>query len=159
MSAPPGDPGLAGLSRQEKARLFERLRARQGLPGGTGGAGEEPFRRREPRPDPLPLSFAQQRLWFLDRLHPGDPSYNVPAVLEIGGPLRPDALRRALESLTDRHEALRTTFREVGERPAQIVAPHLAVPLPFVDLTALPETGRGVRGEETERIVRDEVLR
>jgi amino acid adenylation domain-containing protein len=158
MSAPPGDPGLAGLSRQEKARLFERLRARKGLSAGTGAAGEAPILRCEPRPQPLPLSFAQQRLWFLDRLHPGDPSYNVPAVLEIRGPLRPDALRRALESLTDRHEALRTTFREVDERPAQIVAPHLAVPLPLVDLTALPETGRGARGEELERIVKDEVL-
>jgi amino acid adenylation domain-containing protein len=163
MSAPPGDPGAAGLSREEKARLFERLRARKGLSVVTGVAGEEPSEssilRREPRPDPLPLSFAQQRLWFLDRLHPGDPSYNVPAVLEIGGPLRPEALRLALESLTDRHEALRTTFREVDERPAQIVAPHLAVPLPLVDLTALPETGWGARGEELERIVRDEVLR
>ena len=146
MSEPPAHPHWAGLSRAEKARLFERLRARKGLPLGpaanaaaTAGTGADaPIPRLVPRPDPLPLSFAQQRLWFLDRLHPGDPSYNVPTVLEIAGPFSPAALRRALADLTDRHEALRTTFAEVDERPVQVVAPALAVPLPVVDLALLP---------------------
>jgi len=115
-----------------------------------------PIPRLAVRPDPLPLSFAQQRLWFLDRLRPGDPSYNVPAVLEIAGALSPAALRQALEDLAARHEALRTTFREIEDHPAQIVAAHLAVPLPLVDLAALPQTART---PEADRLVRDEVLR
>ncbi|HEX4965502.1 MAG TPA: amino acid adenylation domain-containing protein [Thermoanaerobaculia bacterium] len=142
---------LAELSREEKARLFERLRASRGSP-----AGEAPIPRLAVRPDPLPLSFAQQRLWFLDRLRPGDPTYNVPAALEIAGPLDPMALRRALEALAQRHEALRTTFPEVGERPAQVVAPALAVSLPLLDLTGLPE---GSRVSEAERRVGEEMLR
>ena len=149
-------PRAGDLSREEKARLFERLRASRGIPpGSAGSAGDSPIPYLAVRPDPLPLSFAQQRLWFLDRLRPGDPSYNVPAVLEIGGALRPGALRQALAGLTDRHEALRTTFVEIAERPAQVVAQHLAVPLPLVDLTALPEPARGA---EAERLVRAEAL-
>ncbi len=108
------------------------------------------------RPDPLPLSFSQQRLWFLDRLRPGDPSYNVPAVLEIAGALSPAALRQSLEDLAARHEALRTTFADVDDRPAQIVAPRLAVPLSLVDLAALPDA---IRSPEAERLVQEEVVR
>ncbi|HEV7783970.1 MAG TPA: condensation domain-containing protein, partial [Thermoanaerobaculia bacterium] len=115
-----------------------------------------PIARPDPRPDPLPLSFSQQRLWFLDRLRPGDPSYNVPAVLEIAGALSPAALAHGLEDLAARHEALRTTFADVDDRPAQVVAPYLAVPLPLIDLAALPPAGRG---SEAERLVQEEVLR
>ncbi|HSS49962.1 MAG TPA: amino acid adenylation domain-containing protein, partial [Thermoanaerobaculia bacterium] len=104
----------------------------------------------------LPLSFSQQRLWFLDRLRPGDPSYNVPAVLEITGALSPAALRQALEDLAARHEALRTTFADVDDRPVQVVALRLAIPLPLADLAGLPQPARDA---ETERIVHAEVLR
>jgi amino acid adenylation domain-containing protein len=149
------EPRLADLSREEKARLFERLRARNATSGGEKPV-EAPIPRLDPRPEPLPLSFAQQRLWFLDRLRPGDPSYNVPAVLEIAGALRPAALRNALEALAARHEALRTTFADVDDRPAQAVAQYLAVPLPLVDLAALPNAARGA---ETERVVHEEVVR
>jgi len=150
------EPRLADLSREEKARLFERLRVRQATSGPSGTSGEAPIRRLDPRPDPLPLSFSQQRLWFLDRLRPGDPSYNVPTVLEIAGALSPTALEHALEYLAARHEVLRTTFVEHDDRPAQVVAPRLAVPLPLVDLAALPPPARG---SESERIVQEEVLR
>ncbi|HSS75467.1 MAG TPA: amino acid adenylation domain-containing protein, partial [Thermoanaerobaculia bacterium] len=115
-----------------------------------------PIPRLAVRPDPLPLSFGQQRLWFLDRLRPGDPSYNVPAVLEITGALSPAALRQALEELAARHEVLRTTFADVDDQPAQVVAPLLAVPLPLVDLAALPQTART---PEAERLVQEDVVR
>ncbi|WP_326841142.1 amino acid adenylation domain-containing protein [Streptomyces sp. NBC_01558] len=81
-----------------------------------------------PRPDrpagPLPLSFAQQRLWFLDQLDPGRAEYVVPAGLRVTGPFAPDAFGAALTALVARHEILRTRFVADGTgRPVQIVEP------------------------------------
>jgi amino acid adenylation domain-containing protein len=78
---------------------------------------------RVPRDRPLPLSFGQQRLWFLDRLEPGRATYNVAEALRLRGPLDDDALARALGEVVRRHEALRTTFDGSGEEPAQVVLP------------------------------------
>src|SRR5689334_6070521 len=87
----------------------------------------------------LPLSFGQQRLWFLDQLEPGTPFYNVPAAARLHGVLDLSALARSFAELVRRHETLRTTFRLAGEQPEQIVSPALAlVPeLPFLDLSHL----------------------
>jgi len=126
---------LAGLSPGEKARLFEKLREkRQSTAPPERGIG-----RRDRAADPPPLSFAQQRLWFLDQLRPGDPVYNMPTPLQVDGPLDVTALRRALAGVVARHESLRTTFalRETG--PVQLIAPRLAVDLPVVDLGGLGE--------------------
>ncbi|HEY0781815.1 MAG TPA: amino acid adenylation domain-containing protein, partial [Thermoanaerobaculia bacterium] len=88
---------------------------------------------------PLPLSFAQRRLWFLDQLAPGSPVYHVACGLRLTGRLSPAALAAALREVVRRHEALRTTFVAVGDEPAQRPLPPPAVwPLPFVDLAALP---------------------
>jgi amino acid adenylation domain-containing protein len=83
----------------------------------------------------FPLSFAQQRLWFLDRLEPGGSAYNVPLPLELRGQLDTSALTRALESLLDRHEALRTTFVEEDGRPDQLIHAAGALDLELVDLS------------------------
>ncbi|HSF42104.1 MAG TPA: amino acid adenylation domain-containing protein, partial [Thermoanaerobaculia bacterium] len=104
----------------------------------------------------LPLSFAQERLWFLDRLEPESPVYNISAAVLLEGDLQGEALRQALEWIVARHEALRTTFREVDGRPVQVAAPALAVLLPAVDLGGLPETDRG---EEVLRLTEEEALR
>ncbi|MFE7032003.1 non-ribosomal peptide synthase/polyketide synthase, partial [Streptomyces sp. NPDC057621] len=85
------------------------------------------------RTRPLPLSFAQQRLWFLDRLRPGDARYNSAVALRLSGPLDHTALSRALDTVVERHEALRTTFEESDGRPAQTVRPAAPVPLPVTD--------------------------
>src|SRR5688500_2973363 len=82
-----------------------------------------------------PLSFAQQRLWFLSQFHPKSCAYNVPFGLRIHGPLDHVALHRALAYLVHRHEALRTTFREVDTVPQQVIAPGAAVSMEFCDLT------------------------
>ncbi|MGJ3561977.1 condensation domain-containing protein [Streptomyces sp. INA 01156] len=71
----------------------------------------------------MPLSFAQQRLWFLDRLRPGDPRYNSAVALRLTGTLDHTALSGALEHAVGRHEALRTTFQETDGTPAQTVHP------------------------------------
>jgi len=80
-----------------------------------------------PRAGKLPLSSAQQRLWYLDRLAPGGFSYNVPVVLRLTGPLRIDVLARSLDAIAGRHEALRTRFVEIDGEPAQVIAPASAV--------------------------------
>jgi non-ribosomal peptide synthetase component F/aryl carrier-like protein len=89
-----------------------------------------------------PLSFAQQRLWFLDQLEPGHLAYNVPIGLRLTGSLNVTALEQSLNEIVRRHEALRTTFATVEGRPIQVIAP--AQPLTFsrVDLRNLPETER-----------------
>ena len=67
------------------------------------------------RPDRIPLSFAQQRLWFLDRLEPGSSFYNIPVAIRLKGKLNVAALKRAFQALLERHEILRTTFKEKME--------------------------------------------
>jgi acyl carrier protein len=73
----------------------------------------------------LPLSFAQQRLWFLDQLEPGNPLYNIPQMIRLRGLLDVDALRRSLNEIVRRHEALRTRFALVDNEPAQIISPTI----------------------------------
>src|ERR1041385_8896567 len=86
----------------------------------------------------FPVSFAQQRLWFLDQLEPGSPFYNLPQVFSIKGDLNVDALQRTLNEIVSRHEALRTTFADGPDGPIQIVAKSLTIPVPIHDLTDLP---------------------
>ncbi|HEX7186070.1 MAG TPA: amino acid adenylation domain-containing protein, partial [Thermoanaerobaculia bacterium] len=89
-----------------------------------------------------PLSFAQERLWFLDRLQPDSAFYNIPTVLRLTGSLDVEALRRSFTELVRRHGALRTTFAADGGEPRQVVAPPSPVPLPVVDLSGLPALHR-----------------
>ncbi|HLL47749.1 MAG TPA: condensation domain-containing protein, partial [Longimicrobiaceae bacterium] len=90
----------------------------------------------------LPLSFAQERLWFLDRLQPDSAFYNIPAALGLGGALDVEALGRALGEIVRRHEALRTVFTEVEGSPVQTVAPFGGFALPVEDLSRLEEGER-----------------
>ncbi|HZI13366.1 MAG TPA: amino acid adenylation domain-containing protein, partial [Myxococcus sp.] len=88
------------------------------------------------RTGPLPLSFAQQRLWFLDRLEPDSPFYNMPLALRLEGTLDTDALQQALTWLVHRHETLRTTFAEQDGQPIQVIHPPAPFLLQCVDLQA-----------------------
>ncbi|NTX41718.1 amino acid adenylation domain-containing protein, partial [Myxococcus sp. CA033] len=96
-----------------------------------------------PRTGPLPLSFAQQRLWFLDRLQPGSPFYNIPSAIQLHGGLNLAALERAIQELVQRHEALRTSFhvQEDGEA-VQHILPRVELSVPVTDLEAVPEASR-----------------
>jgi amino acid adenylation domain-containing protein len=100
-----------------------------------------------PREQAIPLSFAQERLWFLDQLNPGSPSYNIPEAYRLVGPLKLAALEQSLNEIVRRHESLRTTFAWGDEHPVQIIAPELNLSLPVVDLSSLPEAEREVAVE------------
>ncbi|HTQ80161.1 MAG TPA: condensation domain-containing protein, partial [Thermoanaerobaculia bacterium] len=95
---------------------------------------------RLPRPEKLPLSFAQERLWFIDQLEPGGAQYNMPAALALDGALNPSALAWALGEVERRHETLRTTF---AAGPVQVVSPpRRPFPLVDIDLSGLGEQER-----------------
>ncbi|HEU4768922.1 MAG TPA: condensation domain-containing protein, partial [Pyrinomonadaceae bacterium] len=82
----------------------------------------------------FPLSFTQQRLWFLDELEPGLPIYNIPAAIRLTGALDIDALTRALNEVVRRHEVLRTIFISIDGRPRQVILPSITLSIPLVEL-------------------------
>lgn len=86
----------------------------------------------------FPLSLAQQRLWLLDQLDPGNPAFNLPEAVTLSGPLDHAALEQSLNALIQRHESLRTTFRLVDGQPAQIIAPAAPLSLALFDLSSYP---------------------
>ncbi|HEX2203314.1 MAG TPA: amino acid adenylation domain-containing protein, partial [Longimicrobium sp.] len=108
------------------------------------------------RDRPLPLSFAQERLWFLDQLESDSAFYNIPVALRLSGAMDVSALERALGEIVRRHEALRTTFPEVDGAPVQAIAPFGGFALPVGDLSALEETEREA---EVRRRVADDAAR
>jgi amino acid adenylation domain-containing protein len=124
-------PTVSGLAASVEATL------------GAGAALEAPRIEPMPRSGPLPLSFAQRRLWFLDQLSPGSPVYNIPYALSLEGRLDAGALEAALTEVVRRHEALRTAFPSLDGEPYQAIAPADPSPLPIVDLQGLEEPIRG----------------
>ncbi|ASS75461.1 hypothetical protein CIG75_11055 [Tumebacillus algifaecis] len=88
------------------------------------------------RDEPIPLSYAQQRLWFLDQLTPGSNAYNMPSALKLQGVLDVEAVKRSFNEIVRRHESLRTTFQMEGEQAVQVIAPVLELDVPVIDLTA-----------------------
>ncbi|HET6765473.1 MAG TPA: condensation domain-containing protein, partial [Longimicrobiaceae bacterium] len=116
------------------AALAERVDAERGAAQGLAGQALVPV----PRDGALPLSFAQERLWFVESLQRGLPVYNMPMVVRLRGPLRTDALRAALVEVVRRHEPLRTTFARHEGLPVQVIHPAGAFDLPVHDLSSLP---------------------
>ncbi|HYD81243.1 MAG TPA: amino acid adenylation domain-containing protein, partial [Paucimonas sp.] len=93
----------------------------------------------------LPLSFAQQRLWFLDQFEAGSAFYNIPAAMRLAGRLDTPALAFSINEIVRRHESLRTTFTTVDGAPVQVITPSLALELPVTDLSDLPHAEREAR--------------
>ena len=98
--------------------------------------------KRASRQGELPLSFAQQRLWFLDQLQPGNPAYNIPAAVRLKGALNVAVLEQTFQEIIKRHEALRTTFNSVEGRPTQIIISSFNFTLPIVNLRELSQAER-----------------
>ncbi|HEX5716983.1 MAG TPA: condensation domain-containing protein, partial [Thermoanaerobaculia bacterium] len=138
-SAPQGvlTPELKADLAERKAEILVFLRQGQASAPAAG-----PVPRALPAGAPVPLSFAQQRLWFLDQLNPGSAEYNITRAVRLSGALRVYVLGRAVAEVIRRHSVLRTTFGTAGGVPVQVVAPSLALPLSVVDLRALPPDER-----------------
>ena len=117
-----------------------------------GEASAQNIPRRQSK-EPLQLSFAQQRLWFLDQWEPGSSTYNLTSAVRLTGLLNFAALERSLNEIFWRHEALRTTFATVDGQPVQVVASPKVFALPVISLQHLPETEREA---EAQRLVNDE---
>ncbi|MGD1911927.1 MAG: amino acid adenylation domain-containing protein, partial [Rivularia sp. (in: cyanobacteria)] len=101
-----------------------------------------------PREENLPLSFAQQRLWFLCQLEPDSPYYNIPAAVKLTGSLNIDALQKSLNDILRRHETLRTAFITADGQAIQQINSVDSLPLSIIDLTNIPESARENRVKE-----------
>jgi amino acid adenylation domain-containing protein len=122
---------ISNLSPEKRALLEKYLlektsqtRARQTIPRRTSA-------------ESYPLSFAQERMWFLEQLYPDSALYNEQSVYRLRGPLNVDALAQSMQIIVQRHEILRTVYRQIEGKPMQIILPAQTVELPVLDLTAL----------------------
>jgi amino acid adenylation domain-containing protein len=122
-------PTIAGLA----AIVTEKLKDRK---------LQSPPLRPTMRGEHFPVSFAQQRLWFIDRLESGSAFYNIPVAVRLSGRLDVEALQRCVNQITQRHEVLRTSFTEVERQPVQVVIPDLTVSIRIDDLTRFSEEAR-----------------
>ena len=128
--------GEIGALSPEQRRLLELLAKQEGV---------EPSRMPIPRraeTTPAPLSIVQERIWSLTQLTPNLPTENVPLALEIEGALDVKLLERCLNVVVERHAILRTNFRIVDGKPAQVTAPFEPFPLPVEDVRDLPPDER-----------------
>jgi amino acid adenylation domain-containing protein len=140
---------LAELTPDQRAQLERRLMQM------SAARGTERIPRR-PMFSPCPLSFAQQRLWFLHQLEPLSPFYNVPKALRLVGSLDVPALQRTLDSIVARHEVLRTTYEAVDGRPMQMIAADRPAEMAVIDLSTWSAAERDAA---TERFLKDAVQR
>jgi amino acid adenylation domain-containing protein len=139
--------------------VADRVRA---LRRETGGHGSVPAVVPVPRDQPLPLSFSQERLWWLEQVEPGSPVFPMPLRARLRGPLDARALERSLQEIVARHEVLRTSYPAVDGRPVQRIAPLPLLPalvLPLVDLSSLEALAPDTAGAETARLEREEARR
>ena len=130
MSSSPTKAGVSATFAQKRAALAARLQNAV----------------RQPRE--CPLSFAQQRLWFLDQLEPNTALYNIGALACVDGSIQSDKLKKALDALAERHETLRTRFTCPDETPIQVIDPSRGVELKIIDLQELPEAARESNARE-----------
>ena len=141
---------IAGLSPARRALLELRLKK-----NGTEAPSTQAITRRVIR-ESAPLSFAQQRLWFLDQLGQDSTAYNIPQAIRLSGPLNVEALQQSLGRMVARHESLRTTFTTVDGSPIQVIAENGSAAMPVIDLSELP---RAEREAEAPRLATEEAQR
>jgi non-ribosomal peptide synthetase component F len=127
---------LKRLSPAQRALLVKELQKEAAQ---TNGSHDIP---RRSQAGPIPLSFSQQRLWFLSQVDPDTPLYNVPEAIELKGQLNVAALEQSLNEIIRRHDALRTVFTIVERQPVQICTPARPLSLKVIDLAHLPLTAR-----------------
>lgn len=133
---------IAALAPEKRAILEQRLSSKR-----DPRQSRRPASARAPlvcrrRPERLPLSYAQQRIWFLNRLEGSSAEYILSEAMRLEGELDRHALGQAVQALVDRHESLRTRFDEVDGEPFQVIEPALSFPLAFEDLSDLDDQAR-----------------
>ncbi|OLB77881.1 MAG: hypothetical protein AUI14_14885 [Actinobacteria bacterium 13_2_20CM_2_71_6] len=143
---------IAALALDQRSALLQELRKRQ------DSAKTNTAVPQLPRPDPalFPLSFAQQRVWFLEQFEPGTAQHNMPVVLALDGELDPAALQRAFDVLVTRHEALRTTLVQRDGQARQLIGAPYRVAITQADLTDEDEAQRDAVAHE---VIADDVRR
>ena len=134
----------------EKRELFEKMLMEQGV-----DLSQIMIVPQKRDGKPFPLSYSQQRLWFLDQLEPGSALYNIPSVLRIRGKLNIEALQKSFNDIIRRHEVLRTTFSTVDENPVQIIADTLELEIPVI---RVEESDRQRREETIHEMALEEAL-
>jgi amino acid adenylation domain-containing protein len=128
-----GADARSRMSGAKRALLEKRL---------AGRAADAPDKQtigRRPRVEPPPLSFAQQRLWFLSQLEPEAVAYNISEAVRLAGQLDVPVLNWCFNEIVRRHESLRTSFDANAGQPVQIIAPRLELSIPLIDLSRLPD--------------------
>ncbi|RKG66753.1 non-ribosomal peptide synthetase, partial [Corallococcus exercitus] len=147
---------IAHLPPDKREQLLRKMAERQQASGTAPSNVLPASRPARAASEPSPLSFAQQRLWFLDRLESGTTLFNLPAAFRLRGPLDVTALGRAFNALVERHESLRTRFMEQDGQPVQVAEPTLTLALAPEDLTDLPPERRE---EDTRQRMAEEARR
>lgn len=142
---------IAGLSPAKLEQLQKRLSQRT-----AEGVAQRGIATRVRDANNVPLSFAQQRLWFLEQLDPGTPAYNITMGVRLSGTLDVEALQQSLQEIVRRHEVLRATFNVVDGHPVQVVAPSVTLALPIVDLQTVPDDERM---DHAQRLAMEEARR
>ncbi|MEH2121101.1 condensation domain-containing protein [Nostoc sp.] len=127
------------LKRRSKLSPIQREILEKRLRGQVDSFSQLEVIQRRSQRSPAPLSFAQQRLWFLYQLDITSNAYNVSGFLRFTGSLNVTALEHSLNEIVQRHESLRTNFKIIEGEPVQIIAPFLSIVLPIVDLQKLPK--------------------
>jgi amino acid adenylation domain-containing protein/non-ribosomal peptide synthase protein (TIGR01720 family) len=141
---------------QQVESALAAMSAMLAMPAMSGQGRQAPPLQSVNRERALPLSFAQERLWLIDRLQPGSAAYNLPVALRLYGELDLAALDTTFSELVRRHESLRTTFRAVDGEPVQEIHPPVPQALPRVDLADLSSERRE---GEVRRLAREEARR
>jgi hypothetical protein len=120
---------LENLSPEKRELVLQKLRKQQ----------QTPLLKPVSRENPLPLSFAQQRLWFIDQLEGENGVYNVPFFWQINGILNINALEKAILEIVQRHEILRTSFSVVNESPIQVIYTQTELEIEVLDWRQVSE--------------------
>lgn len=127
---------IAALSPQKRKLFLEKLKKK------NGAVSSHKIVRQSRETNIFPLSFAQQRLWFLDQMEPNSSTYNIPIAFRLTGSLHLRALEQSINEIVRRHEVLRTSFATENGQPVQVISKHTNASLPVVDLSNLPGAQR-----------------
>lgn len=143
---------LDNLSEEKRELLLQKLQTHKQI-SSTGDINQVPPLVAVSREQTVPLSFAQQRLWFLDQLEGGSANYNMAAGVRLIGSLQVAALEQAIAEIVQRHEVLRTNFQTVDGTAIQVIAPTCTITLPVLDLQALTTEEKST---QVQRLAKEE---